>query len=151
MFTDLINETMNPKSLLRAKCDNCSTNSDVNIRENSVLLRAPAILTIQLLRFEFVSPTICQKNLCPMLCHSQISLPTGDGKSSTYQHRSTVSHVGRNSTSGHYVAYKKFQGRFFRLSDDKCTEMNEADFSSAALNNGPNNETPYILIYDRIA
>ena len=142
---------MNPKNLLRAKCSHCSKDADVDIRENCILLRAPAILTIQLLRFEFVSSSICKKNLCPMPCHSQIILPTGDGKHFIYQHRSTVSHVGRNSTSGHYVAYKKFQGRFFRLSDDKCTEMNEADFSSASLSDGPNHETPYILIYDRIA
>lgn len=139
-------------NLLRAKCNNCSKAKDVEVHEHSIVLHAPAILTIQLLRFEFISPFMCKKNPRPVQCHDQISLPTDDGRHFLYQHRSTVSHIGQNSTSGHYVAYKKFQGRFFRFSDDICTEMSKVNFSSAALNGcGETDETPYILIYDRIA
>ena len=150
-FSGLINDAMNPRHFLKAKCYSCSTTSDVDIRESSIVLRAPEILTIQLLRFEFISPLICKKNLRPVQCTDRIRLPSGDGRYFVYQHRSTVSHVGRNATSGHYVAYKQFQGRFFRFSDDDCFEMKKAAFFKAALNAGPTNETPYILIYDRVA
>lgn len=147
----LINDAMNPRHFLNAKCGSCSPASDVDIRESSIVLNAPAILTIQLLRFEFISPFICKKNMLSVRCQDKIRLPSGDGRHYLYQHRSTVSHVGRNATSGHYVAYKKFQGRFFRFSDHHCVELSEDAFSSAALNGGPANETPYILIYDRLA
>ena len=150
-LSGLIKDYINPRHFLKAKCDSCSAASDVDICESSIILHAPAILTIQLLRFEFISPVICHKKMCPVRCHDQIRLPSGDGRHFVYQHRSTVSHVGRNSTSCHYIAYKKFQGRFFQISDSNCLEMREADFTAAALSAGPNNETPYILIYDRVA
>ncbi len=118
------------------------------MEETSIVFDAPKILTIQLLRFEFNAGNYL-KNATPVICDEKIQLQDAGGSTIIYQHRSTVSHLGSSAVSGHYVAYKTFQDRCYRISDTICTKMDCSTYNAGAFR-GNTTETPYLLFYDKI-
>ena len=131
------------------------SHSNIAFVQRSIVLSAPTVLTIQLLRFENIHG-ISSKISTHVKCDERIYLRSGDGNAAVYQHRSTVAHTGLNANSGHCIVYKTFQDRYFRMSDGNYRELTQPGFKTAALLGiraavrAPINETPYILIYDKI-
>jgi len=82
-----------------------------------------------------------------------------DGSIATYTHVTTISHAGKTRQSGHYVSYsrrvsiaKPIEVGYYRASDAHFFEncQDKAIFESTALTgNGVQNETPYVLVYER--
>lgn len=152
MCVDLIKESFNPQASLVAKCERCSHDKDVEIKQTNILLYAPNVLAVQLLRFKN-DAGVWTKNSQPVLCEKKIYFQSPGENATIYQHKATVSHSGLNATSGHYVAYKKFQNQYFRLSDTHGSQITRGTFNNAALLgvNTATQETPYVLIYDKIS
>ena len=123
-LSGLIEESLSPASPVQAKCEQSSPHSNIAFVQRSIVLSAPTVLTIQLLRFENIHG-ISSKVSTHVKCDERIYLRSGDGNSSVYQHRSTVAHTGLNANSGHYIAYKTFQDRYFRMSDGKYRELTQ--------------------------
>ncbi len=94
------------------------------------------------------------KNIRPVICEKQLNFTLLDGKVIQYEHRATVSHTGIHSSLGHYVAYRRSENdKCFKIDDAEVRQVEAGEiFDSIALTGGgPDNETPYILIYDQIS
>ena len=95
-------------------------------------------------RFQPISTSAMNESICDQVTETLQSASTA------------VAHTRLNANSGHYIACKTFQDRYFRMSDGNCTELTQPGFKTAALlgiratDRAPRNETPYILIYDKI-
>ena len=137
-------------------CENCSPDMSVYMNQTTALLTPPSILTLQLKRFSCNALTgKTTKDLTCVTCEKVLKFVLIDGRTASYKHIATVSHVGSYDDGGHYVA-------FTRLREDNCFEINDTVvtgpyedidiFDSLALSGGgPHNTTPYILFYDLIS
>jgi len=78
-----------------------------------------------------------------------------DGRTATYKHIATISHVGSSINKGHYISYTRLRDeKCFVISDKVVTgpfEDNDVFDSLALSGGGPENITPYIVLYDLIS
>ena len=89
-----------------------------------------------------------------MICGKQLNVPLFEGGVTRYEHRATVTHVGPNSADGHYITYRRTEKeQFFKINDAKVEQIQSDEMfdSIALIGGGPEDETPYILIYDQIS
>ncbi len=69
-----------------------------------------------------------------------------------YRYRASISHNGTSPDNGHYVAYKVGRNEsFYRMSDVSVLNIKDKQMfvSQALFGGGINNETPYVLLYER--
>jgi len=139
------------------KCENCSPDSSVSMTKTTSIVVIPDMLIINLNRFVDAGAS---KKLDLISCERCLQFSLMDGSIATYTHKATISHTGKTRHSGHYVSYirrisavKPSEVCYYRVSDaniEDCQE--EIIFESAALTGGgPQNETPYVIMYERIA
>ncbi|CAH8577765.1 unnamed protein product [Schistosoma turkestanicum] len=69
----------------------------------------------------------------------------GSNNSGYYELQGVLSHQGRTSTSGHYVAWVKKQGRWFKFDDDRVSQVTSEDI--LRLSGGGDWHCAYILLY----
>ncbi|CAH8651265.1 unnamed protein product [Schistosoma margrebowiei] len=69
----------------------------------------------------------------------------GSNNSGYYDLQGVLSHQGRTSTSGHYVAWVKKQGMWFKFDDDRVSQVTAEDISR--LSGGGDWHCAYILLY----
>ncbi len=151
----LINTFFNDSSAM-AKCENCSPEKNVYTNQTTSLFSAPAILTLQIKRFSYNALTdiVTKKNTC-VTCEKMLTFLLIDGRTATYKHIATISHVGSSINKGHYISYTRLRDeKCFVISDKVVTgpfEDNDVFDSLALSGGGPENITPYIVLYDLIS
>ncbi|CAH8614895.1 unnamed protein product [Heterobilharzia americana] len=69
----------------------------------------------------------------------------GSNNSGYYELQGVLSHQGRTSTSGHYVAWVKIQGMWFKLDDDVVSQVTSDDI--LRLSGGGDWHCAYFLLY----
>ncbi|CAH8676123.1 unnamed protein product [Schistosoma rodhaini] len=69
----------------------------------------------------------------------------GSNNSGYYELQGVLSHQGRTSTSGHYVAWVKKQGMWFKFDDDRVSQVTSEDI--LRLSGGGDWHCAYILLY----
>ncbi|KAK4474375.1 hypothetical protein MN116_001536 [Schistosoma mekongi] len=69
----------------------------------------------------------------------------GSNNSGYYELQGVLSHQGRTSTSGHYVAWVKRQGIWFKFDDDRVSQVTAEDI--LRLSGGGDWHCAYILLY----
>ncbi|VDP78321.1 unnamed protein product [Schistosoma curassoni] len=69
----------------------------------------------------------------------------GSNNSGYYDLQGVLSHQGRTSTSGHYVAWVKKQGMWFKFDDDRVSQVTSEDI--LRLSGGGDWHCAYILLY----
>ena len=74
-------------------------------------------------------------------------LDIGSNNSGYYELQAVLTHKGRSSTSGHYVAWTRKPGtnQWLQLDDDKVTPIGEEDVLK--LSGGGDWHTAYVLLY----
>lgn len=149
-------KTLFNDSTAMAHCETCSPDRNVHMNQSTVLYSAPSILTIQLKRFTFNALNgVASKDFTSVTCEKVLTFLLIDGRTATYKHIATVSHVGKQMNDGHYVAYTRLKDeKCFKISDHVVTgPFVDVDvFDSVALSGGgPDNITPYILLYDLVS
>ena len=145
LLTDFLKD-----DIVQMRCQICSPLSNVDFSLRTAISLPPRILTINLKR----SLHNFTKSLQQVVCSDKLDLSLEESDmTASYEHKSTISHIGSRSNNGHYIAYKRFsQGRCFKIDDARVTEMTRTlSFEELALNgNKATNETPQILIYDLV-
>ena len=137
------------------KCETCSPDSDVSMTKTTSIVGIPDMLIINFNRFVNAGTS---KILDLITCERCLQFYLIDGSIATYTHVATISHAGKTRQSGHYVSYsrrvstsKPTEVGYYRASDahiENCQD--KAIFENAALTgNGVQNETPYVLVYER--
>jgi ubiquitin C-terminal hydrolase len=139
-----------------AHCDACSPTQNVPMTEQSFVKTAPNLLLLQLKRFSYVE-SIRQtvKIMRQIECNERIHIILHEtNEVVNYRYRASISHNGTSSNNGHYVAYKiDPSDKLYEMNDSQCQEIKEKQMfvSQALFGGGTNDETPYILLYERIA
>jgi len=146
LLTDFLKD-----DIVQMYCPNCAPLRNVDFSLRTSISSPPRILTIVLKRCLPDFSKLKQE----VVCSNRLDLSLEESNmTASYEHKSTISHIGSHSNSGHYIAYKRFsQGRCFQLNDAIVTEMtsNTTSFEKFALNgNEAAEETPHILIYDLV-
>lgn len=157
LLKDLVDDFMHER-LPNLVCERCKEQGGCTRQKQ--FQHAPALLIIAISR---ITATL-QKNTTAVMIPDQLDVSKhlnahefGEGSRVTYSLSSVVSHVGRETQSGHYVSYVrggKLRDEWAELNDRVVTQKVLSDFDeSRATDLGKSafksRPTPYILFYER--
>ncbi len=100
----------------------------VPVREQQQLLSAPAQLILTLKRFGWKADGTVGKVQHSVAIPPVLLLPphaTALGQPLTYELTSVIYHRGETLTSGHWLCYRKMEGRWYEFNDGKVNEMQD--------------------------
>ncbi len=99
--------------------------------------RRPSQLSIELKRYRYDPKTqtrmkIKDKVAVPMQMRLGARFFGDQTKCQDYELGSFIQHDGESPETGHYIAYAKINGRYWRMSDSDCTEVTLEQFQEEA-------------------
>jgi len=126
-------------------CDKCCTLQEATKRDK--ILQLPAILCIQLKRFQFSEKSFSFQKLMHRVAFStELRMTTcNDTQDFFYELYAVILHVGHTPHSGHYKSIARTKDGWHMFDDDRIVEF-DGDFEQYFGGQG-SLETPYMLFY----